>query len=322
MILRAMLCVTCLLPVSGMAASQQGFPDRVIRIVAPFAAGGPSDTVARLIASGMSRNLGQSVIVENKPGAGSVVGNQYVAKATPDGYTVLLATSALPISAGLYKSLPYDAGTDLTPVGLIGAAPLVLVVSKTLNVHSAADLVTLIKASPGKYLYGSSGIGSVDQLCAAWFASRLSLDAVHVPYQGAAPAIQDLIVGRTNFMVTTSFPLLPFIKNGSLVPLAVAAPKPIPQLPGVPTMAAAGLPDFDVSVWYALFAPKHTPGDIVAKLNEAMVAAISDPDVARKLQDLGTVTAVDHTPRHLKQFLASEQKRWGDVIEVAKVPKQ
>lgn len=319
--LRLMLLFACFCTVFSTGHAQGAYPDRPIRMIDPFAAGGPSDLVARIVAQGMGKRLGQSVIVENKAGAGGLMGTNLVARAAPDGYTILLATIAYTISPFMYKSVPYDPKTYLAPLGLIARAPLVLVVRPTLKVDSVASLIKLMQASPGKYSFGSSGIGSVDHLAGVLFESSAHVQGVHVPYRGAEPAIQDLLAGRVDFMITTNFPLMPYIKNGALKALAVTSSDRLPQLPEVPTMAQAGLPGVDVSVWYSLMAPRGVPADIVDKLNKAMVRTLAQPDAQKRFKALGTTIAPDDSPAQLGKFIEAEQGRWSRMIQAAGVKK-
>ncbi|UHL62955.1 tripartite tricarboxylate transporter substrate binding protein [Paralcaligenes sp. KSB-10] len=322
MLLRMILLLGCLLSVPILGYAQDAYPSRSIQMVVPFSAGGPSDLIARLVAHGMSERLKQSIVIQNKTGAGGVSGTNFAAKAEPDGYTILLATIAYTTSPYLYKTLPYDPEKDLVPVGLIGRAPLVLVVRPTLKVDNARDLIKLLKSAPGKYSFGSSGVGSIDHLAGALFESQTGVKALHVPYRGAAPAIQDLLAGRVDFMITTNFPLLPYIHNGKLKALAIASSERLPQIPDVPTMAQAGVPDFEVSAWYSILAPAGVPKQVIGKLNKAMVAALADPELKKSFQGLGATIAVDQSPAQLATFITAELHRWKKAIDTAGVEKQ
>lgn len=321
MLSRMILLLGCLFLISSAGYAQQAYPNRPIRMIDPFAAGGPSDLVARIVAQGMSKKLGQSVVVENKAGAGGLMGTNFVARAAPDGYTIVLATIAYTISPFMYKSVPYDPKTYLAPLGLIARAPLVLVVRPSLKVNSVASLIKLMRASPGKYSFGSSGIGSVDHLAGVLFESTAHVKGLHVPYRGAEPAIQDLLAGRVDFMITTNFPLMPYIRSGALKALAVTSPERLTQLPAVPTMAQVGLPGFDVSVWYSIMAPVGVPADIVKKLNRAMAQTLAQPEVQNRFKALGATIAPDDSPAQLRKFIETEQDRWSRVIQAADVKK-
>ena len=304
------------------AAFAQDYPRRPVRLVVPFASGGPTDIAGQILARVMQERLGQPVVVENKTGAAAVAGTDFVAKSPNDGYTVLLGTIAHTITPALYKTLPYDPVKDFAPVGLIARAPLVMVVRPSLPAANVADIIKLMKEQPGKLSYGSAGNGAVDHLAAGWFEARAGVKGLHVPYRGSAPAIQDLVAGRLDFMVTTFHPVLPHIQSGALRPLAAASAERLSQLPNVPTMAQAGLAEFEVSTWYSLLLPAGTAPAIVATLNKALVASLADADLKKRFLELGAEIATDNAPEQLARFIGVELKRWAAVAESAKLEKQ
>jgi tripartite-type tricarboxylate transporter receptor subunit TctC len=292
------------------AFAQSAYPDKSIRMVVPFAAGGPSDVVARIVAADMSKRLGQQIYIENKAGAGGTVGTDYIAKSSPDGYTVLFVTIAHAISPAVYKTLPYDPVKDFTPIGRVGQVPLVLVVRKDFPANDVASFIAALKQKPGQFNFGSAGNGSVEQLAAAWLQDRASVKAVHIPYRGAALAIQDLVAGRLDFIIETSSVMLPHIASGAVRALAVANDKRISTLPTVPTMAEAGVADFNVAAWYGLLAPSGIPGPISERLNTAMSAALHDETVRKRLSQLGVEVAADTSPAEFARFIVAELGRW------------
>lgn len=304
------------------ALAQDAYPRRAVRLVVPFAAGGPTDIAGRLVARGLADRLGQPVAVENKTGAGAVSGTDFVAKSAPDGYTVLLGTIAHTIAPALYRTLPFDPVKDFAPVGLIARAPLVLVVKPSLGVSDVNGLIRLMKESPGKFTYGSAGNGAVDHLSSGWFESRAGVKGLHVPYRGSAPAIQDLVAGRLDFMITTFFAVLPHIQSGALKPLGAASAERLTLLPSVPTMAQAGLPDFEVSTWYSLLFPAGTPAPVVARMNQALVGTLADADLRKRFLELGAEVASDTAPEQLAKFIGVEIRRWSAVVDSAGVEKQ
>lgn len=299
------------------AGAQEPYPSRPIRMIVPFAAGGPADVVGRILAAGLSANLGQQVVVENKSGAGVVVGTAAVATAPPDGYTVLLSTIAHSIAPSMFKSLPYDPLKDFTPVGLIGAVPLVMVVRPSLGVTDVKGVVALAQARPGTLNFGSAGNGAVDDLSASLFEARTGTTVVHVKYRGTAPAIQDLLADRLDAIISTSSVMLPHIQSGALKALAVTHPSRLPTLPDVPTMAEAGVPDFEMSAWYSLLFPARTAPAIVARMNAALKDTLADKAIQDRLLQIGTLIAPDTSPDFLARYMAQEQARWAAVLKAA-----
>ena len=306
-----------LLGLSAAAGAQDNYPSHPIRMIVPFAAGGPADVVGRIIAADLSAKLGQQIVVENKSGAGVVVGTAAVATAPPDGYTVLLSTIAHSIAPSMFKSLPYDPIKDFTPVGLVGAVPLVMVVLPSLGAKDVKDVVALAKAKPDTLNFGSAGNGAVDDLSASLFEARTGTKVVHVKYRGTAPAIQDLLAGRLDSIISTSSVMLPYIQSGALKALAVTHPTRLATLPDVPTMADAGIADFEMAAWYSLLFPARTPPAIVARMNTALKDVLADKATQQRLQQLGTLIASDTSPDYLARYMAQEQLRWSEMLKAA-----
>jgi tripartite-type tricarboxylate transporter receptor subunit TctC len=304
------------------AFAQNSYPDKPIRMVVPFAAGGPADVVARVVAADMSNRLGQQIIIENKTGAGGTVGTDYVAKSSPDGYTVLFVTIAHVISPAVYKSLPYDPVKDFTPIGRVGQVPLVLVVRKDFPANDVASFIAVLKRKPGQFNFGSAGNGSVEQLATAWFQDRASVKAVHIPYRGAALAIQDLVAGRLDFIIETSSVMLPHIDSGAVKALAVANDKRISTLPAIPTMAEAGVSDFNVAAWYGLLGPSGIPLPISERLNTAISTSLNDETVRKRLSQFGVEVAADTSSAEFARFIVAELGRWMPLMKAVGVEPQ
>lgn len=303
----------------GVPASAQEFPDRAITLVVPFAAGGSTDVVARIIAQKMSDGLGQQVIVENVGGAGGSLGADRVARAEPDGYTILMGTVAThALNPLILKTKPYDAEKDFAPVSLLVVVPNVLVVNPELPAKTVEELLALLKADPQGYSYASSGNGTPLHLSGQLFMSMTGTEMVHVPYKGSGPALVDAISGD----VPINFDNLPsstgFIKSGALRALAVTTKQRAAIFPDVPTMEEAGVPGYETNTWNALFAPAGTPPEAVARLNAAANAVLADPVVKEKLANVGAET-VGGTPEQLAAHVKSEIARWRPVIKAANV---
>lgn len=298
------------------AALADTYPSKPIRIIVPFAAGGAVDVVARAVGQRMSEQMGSPVIIENKPGASANLGAEYVAKAQPDGYTVLMGANGLATNMTLFRNPGFDTAKDFAPVARIGYAPLVLVVQGSSPVKSLKDLIAMAKAQPGVLNYGSAGNGSSGHLAAELLKLTTKIDVVHVPYKGGAPAMTDLLGGRLSFMLNNPLEVLSNVKSGRLRALAVANPTRIAMLPDVPTFTEAGVPGYDASVWWGLVAPAKTPKDIVAKLSSEALKALEDKGVREKLSNLGAV--IDPAgPEQFGKFLNAEIDKWSGVIKAS-----
>ncbi len=298
------------------ATAQADYPTGPVTLVVPFPAGGSTDLVARLVAAGMSKNLGQQVVVENRGGAGGNIGAAAVTRAEPDGYTVLMGTVAThALNPALYKKMPYDAVEDFAPISLLALIPNVLVVNPDFPARSVPELVDLLKAHPGEYSYASSGNGTPLHLSGELFKSMAGVDMVHVPYKGAGPALVDVIAGHVPIMFDNLPPSLEQIRAGKLRGLAVTTKERAPAIPELPTVAET-LPGYETYSWNALFAPAGTPGPIIQRLNEAARAAVKDPEIAAKLKDL-SATPVGSTPEELAAHVQAELAKWAPVVEAS-----
>src|ERR671935_2681152 len=289
-------------------------PNRPVRFLVPFAAGaGINDIMARLVGQHLGAGLGQPVVIENRPGAGGIAGTDIAAKAAPDGYTVLMTNVSLPTNAFLYSKLPYDPQKDFVPVTLVATAPLMLVVHPSVAAKSVQELVALAKANPGKLPFGSGGIGSTPHLSVELFKSAAGFDAVHVPYKGGAPALNDLMGGQLSFMIENMPGTMPFVKQGKLRALAITSAQRSPLEPSLPTMAESGVPGYEVLGWQGLFAVAGTPPEIVARLQAEVGKTLKLPEERERLAALGA-EPVGSTPAEFGAFVRAEHTRWSKVI--------
>ncbi|SAI39705.1 putattive exported protein [Bordetella ansorpii] len=287
-----------------------------ISYVVPFTVGGSTDVVGRVIAQKLGERLHQNVVVENKPGAAGGIGAAYVAKATPDGYTLFGGTiSTHAINASLYKSLKYDPVKDFEPVSLVATLPNVLLVDPNLGVNSVADLIALLKRDPAKRTFASSGAGTSTHLTGELFAGMIGVPLTHVPYKGTPPAMVDVSSGAVTFMFDQMTAALPLLQTGKLKLLAVTTKNRIKLSPETPTMAQAGVPGFDVASWQAVYAPKGTPKPIVDRLSREIAAILKEPDVQEKLGKTMGMELVGSTPEQLRDLMATEIPRWADVVK-------
>ena len=306
------LCLGC--AALGTAAAQD-YPNRPVRLVDPFVPGGSTSVVSRAIANKFQELTKQPLVVDNRPGAGSNVGTEIVAKAAPDGYTLLIGTSSLAINPALYRNLPFDPIKDLAPIALLIRTPNVLSVHPSLPVNSVSDLIAYARANPGKLNYGSSGNGTTNHMGAELFKSMAKVDMVHVPFKGGGDALTALLSGQIQVLFNPASTLVPHEKSGRLRLLAVGAGKRVEGL-NLPTVAESGLPGFESGVWFALFAPAGTPAPIVAKLNSDINLILKDKQVADQLLAAG-FQPVGGTPDELRQVLAADTKRWATVVKDA-----
>ena len=302
-------------------ASAQDFPNHPIRLIVPFPPGGPNDIIARTIGQRMSEILKEPIVVDNRGGQGGVLGTDMIAKSAPDGYTIgIVSAGALAISPSMEK-VAYDTLKDLQPITLVAKVPEMLVVATSVPANNMKELVALAKAQPNKLNFASSGPGSLPHLAGELFKLTARIDITHVPYRGAAPAVNDLL-GQQVQMVFLDLPiLLPQIKAGKLKPIAVGAPQRVPSAPDVPTTTEVGMPSLQTENWYGMVAAAHTPAPIVAALNKATVEAMKDPAVVSKLSSQGA-NLIGDTPEQFGAFIASETKKWAKVIKDAGVPVQ
>jgi tripartite-type tricarboxylate transporter receptor subunit TctC len=315
--------VESLLIVAGLAlalapAYGDDYPSRRITLIAPWPPAGAIDTVCRELAPGVGDLLGQPVVVENRPGAGSTIGTADGAKAAPDGYTLVLAGSgSMAISPALYKELPYDPRRDFTPIALAVRVPFILVVNPALPIESVSDLISYAKAHPGALTYGSGGAGSPHQLYAEMFKTMTGIEMTHVPYKGSAPALTDLIGGHIAVLFADPAPTLPLIKAGKVRALGLTSAARLPAAPDIPAVAESGVPGFDASGWGMVVAPAHTPGPIVTKLYNAFRAVESRSEVRDRLIFLGLTPQTSPPPETLQKFIDDELVRWGKVVKSA-----
>jgi tripartite-type tricarboxylate transporter receptor subunit TctC len=314
----AAIALSATLLAAGGASAQNpaaNYPNKPIRFVVPYTAGGTTDILARIIAAKLTESWGQHVLVDNRPGAGGNIGTDLVAKADPDGYTIVMgAISTHAINPSLYKSIPYDHIRDFAPITRVGLLPNVLVVNPSLPAKTVKEFIAYGKANPGKLNFASPGTGTSLHLSGELFKDMTGIDMVHVPYKGSTPALTDLLGGQVLAMFDNLPASLPHIKGGKLRPLAVTTARRTPALPDVPTMIEAGVPGFEVTSWFAVFAPARTPKEIVAKLNSEMVKIFNSPDVKEKLAQQ-SVEAAPTTPEELAAFVKSETERWAKVIK-------
>ena len=317
---RALLTAALLALLAGAAAAQDSYPNRAIRIVAPFAPGGPPDVTARILGQRMGELLGQAFLVDNRSGAGGNVGGDAVAKATPDGYTLLMATVSTHVTnPGLYKHMPYDPIADFAPIGLVGVYPNVLVVPATAPVKTAQELMALLKANPGKYNYGSSGIGSMLHLCGDLLSKVAGVPMTHVPYRGAGPMTTGMLMGEVLTGFNGSTAILSQVREGTLRALMVGTPQRNATLPDVPSATEAGYPQLECYSWAALFAPAGTSPAIVAKLNQAKNQALSEPAIADRIQEIGVDVTQGSTPEQLAAFVKEQLAIWTPIIKATGV---
>lgn len=300
------------------AAAQSNWPNQTIKIMVGFSPGGPTDTVARLLAAKMQERLGQSVIVENKPGAGSHLAARLMLQAPSDGYTLMLGTVANATGMSVYKKPGYDILTDFEAVGQLMSAPSVLVAAPNLGVATLKDVLELARKKNGDMTYASSGAGASPHLAGEMLQLRTGVKMTHVPYKGAGPALQDLIGGQVDIGFMTAVSSVPLIKSGKLKAIAVADGHRIDSLPDVPTVAQAGVPDFEVSSWSGLFAPKGTPLAIRTKLSEEIKAIVAMPDFRERLTATGS-DPVGSSPEEFRKYVAEEVQKWSVVAKAAKL---
>jgi len=293
-------------------------PEKTLRIIVPFAPGGGTDLIARLVAEAMAKDLGRSVIVENKPGAGTIIGTDYVAKNTADGSTLLMATFAHAVNPALHAKLPFDSDKDFAPVALVGTSPNVLVVRPDRPWGTVLELVDSAKAKPGTLAYGSFGNGTSAHLAGALFANLAKVDLLHVPYKGSAPAITDLLGGQIDMMFTTVASVAQHLTSGKLRALAVTSARRSPSWPDLPTIAEAGVPGYMAESWYGLYAPAATPQDTIARLNAAVSQAVKSDGFRTRVQGEGLVPAAG-APAQLTDYVRAEQERWRKVVADARI---
>jgi tripartite-type tricarboxylate transporter receptor subunit TctC len=312
----AALCCVLLLS-CGYPAQAEEYPVKPIRWIVPFPPGGGTDIVARILGQKLSETLGQQVVIDNRGGAGSMVGTEIAARSAPDGYTQLFATAAgTIINPLLNPNISYDPVKDFAPVTLLVVNPQLLVVNSSVPINSVKELIAYAKANPGKLNYGSSGKGAANHLCMELLKSMAGIDMVHVPYKGAGPAITDLLGGSVQLMFNPMPPLLPLVKAGKLRALAVGDAQRSPAMPDIPTVAEGGVPGYEYVLWYGLFAPAKTPKNIIGKLNAQLAKILADPEMVQRLMAQGADPR-STTPEALGQFMREDTERLKKVIRAA-----
>ena len=313
---RALAALVALGLLAAQPAAAQKYPSQPIRIIVPFAAGGGTDVLARAVAAGLAERLGAQIVIENKPGAGATIGTDLVAKAAPDGYTLLYTSPAYAISPSLYKKLPF-APEDLVPVALVAAAPLVLAMHPSVPATNIKQLVALLKANPKKYNYATSGNGSIVHMASELFASMAGVEVMHIPYRGAAPAMNDVLSGQVAYIFDQVSTAAQLIDAKKLRGLAVTTLRRSTLLPDVPTMDESGFPGYEAYTWSIILAPRGTPKDIINLLSRELNAVVQTPATQRRLLELGAEVPPTASPEALADFVAKEAKKWGDLVKAS-----
>jgi tripartite-type tricarboxylate transporter receptor subunit TctC len=304
-----------LLCCTAMQVFAQAYPSKAVRMIVPYPPGGGNDTLARLFAAKLSERMGQQFVVENRPGAGAMIGTEAAAKSTPDGYTILLSSIAThALSPNLYSRVPYDPVKDFAPITLLGIAPTVLVVNADLPAKTLQELINLAKKQ--QLAYASGGNGTPPHINAEVFKSVAGIDLLHVAYKGGGPALVDLMAGRVQAMLDTAASAMPHVRSGKLRALAISAPRRSPELPELPTFAEAGLPQYDTNAWYSMHAPAGTPPDIVRRLNAELVAILKDPEILARFKQLAT-DPVGNSPEEFAAFVRAELDKYARIIKAA-----
>lgn len=299
-------------------AAAQAYPSRPIRLVIPFSPGGATDVPGRLIAQKLSDVFGHQIIVDNRPGAGSAIGSEIVARAQPDGYTLLLTGTPFAVIPALYPRLPFDPAKDFAPVMQVALAPNVLVVHPSLPARSVKELIALAQAQPGKINYASGGTGGATHLFASLFLTMAKINLTHIPYKGSGPATADLLGGHVKVGLPGITIVIPHARAGRLIPLGVTSARRAPQLPDVPTIAESGVPGYDAAVWFGIFAPKGSPAASIARLHDEIVKVLRLPDIENGYLISGNV-AVTLRPEAFGAFVRAEIVKWGQVVKDAKI---
>jgi tripartite-type tricarboxylate transporter receptor subunit TctC len=306
------------LALSAGSAMAQAWPSRAITLIVPFPAGGTTDVLARALADKLTLSLGQTVIVESKPGAGATLGADFVSKAKPDGYTLLVGAVHHTIASSVYKKLPYDFQKDLAPITTIAMVPNVLVVNAATPAKNVAELVAMLKARPGAYNYGSNGNGTAQHLIGTQFENMTGASIAHIPYKGSGPLVTDLLGGQITMSFDTVTPVLPHIKSGKLRALAVTTAKRSSALPDVPTLDEAGLKGFAIGTWFGVLAPAATPKDLLARLNTEMVKVIQSPEFRKRMDEIGA-EPIGNTADQMADQIKAETEKFGKLVKEAKV---
>ena len=315
-----MLCIAAAIFGTAASAPAQEFPARAITLVVPYAAGGGTDIVARKLGQKLGDILGKPVVIENRPGAGSVTGAASVAKAAPDGYTLLFATvTTLAIQPNVHRKLPYDAAKDFVPIGMVAGTPFVLAVTPKLPIKTVGELISYAKSHPGEVTFASGGVGTPHHLFGELFKSTTGIAMAHVPFTGSGQALPAAMGGHVSMIFSDVPPVLPLIREGRLTALGVATKERIEAAPELPTLAESGLAGMDALGWLMVVAPAQTPAAIVDKLNGALREVMAEPDMRKQITDLALVPVPYLTPAQAQAYVADETKRWGEIVKLAGV---
>jgi len=310
--------VVTIVTFAGFAAAQQTYPTRVVRMIVPYAAGGGTDVLGRFLAQGLADVWKQAVVVDNRPGAGATIGTDMVAKAAPNGYTLLLTASTIALSPVAYPNLSYDVINDFAPITLIAQSPQVLATNMALKAQSLGELIKLARSSPGKLNFGSPGTGTLAHLLFELLRSKTGIEVIHVPYKGSSPAILAAVSGQVDFVLTSPPTIKELVKAQKLRVLAITSGKRSPNLPNVPTFMEAGVPEFDASVWLGLLAPASTPPDIIKKIHDDTVRVLNLPALIDRFGAEGFETS-SMQPEEFGAYLRNEIKVWVEVVKQAKI---
>jgi tripartite-type tricarboxylate transporter receptor subunit TctC len=309
------------LPAYAQKPAPGAYPSKTIRLIVPYAPGGIVDYVGRIVGQRLAESFGQSVVIDNRPGAGGVLGVDITSKASPDGYTLVIMDPAIVINPSLLPKVPYDIHNDLRPVTIISSSPLVLAVNAKVPANSVQELVALARSQPGKLAFASAGVGTTPHMAGEFFKERIKQELVHVPYKGSGPAMADLVGGQVQMTFSSITAALPFIKDGRLRGLATTGEKRAPALATLPTVIESGFPGFEVNLWLALFIPSKTAAEIVAKLNAEVRKALQTPEVKAAFDKVGA-DPVGSTTTEAAAFVQKEFKKWADVIKSANIKPQ
>jgi tripartite-type tricarboxylate transporter receptor subunit TctC len=313
-VLGGLVAVMLSAQVTSVAQTASAFPNQPIRMVVPYPPGGPTDITARVVAAEMSKTIGQNIVIDNRPGASGMIGSEMVTKSTPDGYTLLANASIHVINPSVYPDMRFDAIKDFTPITQLAQVPLVLVVPANSPIKSVKDLVEYAKANPGKVNFGSAGSASAQHLAGESFKIAAGIQMQHIPYKGSAPALTDLAGGQLQLMFDSMPSATPMINSGKLRAIAVTTTTRAKARPDLPTIAESGFPGFDISTWYAYWAPKGTPEDVVEKLAASAAQALKNPEVIAKYEAMGA-EPVGSTPAQFAAYVESEAKKWSDIVK-------
>jgi len=313
------LTLALAMSIAASDAHAEDYPSHPIKLIVPYAPGGGADAVARIVAKRVSETIGQPIVIENRGGAGSIIGTEDVHKAAPDGYTLLLGQSGpISINPAVYKELPYNPEKDFAPITMTTAYPYILVVNAKLPVKSLQDFVAMVKAKPGEFNYGTTGVGAANHLVTELFSSRAGLKMVHVPYRGTALAVADLLAGQVTMVFADPVSALPHMQAGTLRALAVTSNERSPVAPDVPTIAESGYPGFDAIAWHGILAPAGTPAPVIAKLHDQIVAALKDP-ATKALLEAQAIATIGDTPQQFSDFIKRDIAVWKEVANQANV---